>query len=280
MLSPVQHESSAFIGADMEQLLEKSLDDQFAMEKALKGLENALNRRLMWGLLPLGIAVGLIALYIDVSTRIAIPELIDRVSQASQPWQRASYDVFSLNLAGFLKLAPSGLIAGAIASWVAVWAGTYYRRSFIASMYVLIGLCYAALLTGLLGVLIPINILVLEATGMSITDAQIPHSDSISLVQGFGWGFATFSYVITGMERGIWPAAGMILIGLVGVKLAGGLRSSAHLTKALTLNVVLAVIALFAVHSGSLGIHQFLFDRLVQPPDAPLREPVFPESGA
>ena len=57
----------------MEQLLEKSLDDQFAMEKALKGLENALNRRLMWALLPLGIAVGLIALYIDVSTRLESP---------------------------------------------------------------------------------------------------------------------------------------------------------------------------------------------------------------
>lgn len=261
----------------MERLLEKSLNDQFAMEKARKGVENALNRRLMWALLPIGIAVGLIALYIDVSTRIAIPELIDRVDQAPEQWQRASYDVFSLNLSGFLKLAPSGLIAGAIASWVDVWAGTYYRRSFIASMYVLIGLCYAALLTGLLAVLIPINIFVLEATGNSITDAQIPHSDSISLFQGSIGGLAPFSYAMTGMERGIWAAVGLILLGLVGIKLAGGLRTSAHLTKALTLNVVLAVIALFAVHSGSLGIHQFLFDRVVQPPPEALREPVLPE---
>ena len=264
----------------MERLLEKSLDDQFAMEKSRKGVENALNRRLIWALLPLGIAVGLIALYIDVSTRIAIPELIDQVDQASKPGHRASYDVFSLNLSGFLKLAPSGLIAGAIASWVGVWAGTYYRRSFIASMYVLIGLAYSALLTALLAVLIPVNIWVLETTGNSITDAQIPHSGSISLFQANFSGLAPFSYVVTGMERGIWAAAGMILIGLVGVRLAGGLRSSADLTKALTLNVVLAVIALVVVHTGSLGVHQFLFDRLVQPPPEAMREYVFQESAA
>ncbi len=61
--------------------------------------------------------------------------------------------------------------------------------------------------------------------------------DSISLFQAdLAW-FAPFSYVVTGMERGIWAA-----LGLIGIKLAGKLRSSAGSTKALALNVVLQLL--------------------------------------
>ena len=41
-----------------------------------------------------------------------------------------------------------------------------------------------------------------------------------------------------------------------------------------------ATIALTALHLRSLGIHQFLFDRLVQPPPGAMREYVLPNSVA
>ncbi len=256
----------------MEHLLEKSLDDQYAMERERKSAEDVLNRRLIWIMLPLGIAFAIAALYLDISTRIAIPVLIDNREQVGILGQRADYDVFRLNLLAYVRMVPAAVVAGVMATWLAVWAGTYYRREFIASMYVLIGVAYSAVLTARLGVLIPLNMYVLEKIGASITDSEIPQSSEISLFQGDVAAMAPLSYVVTGMERGIWAAAGLLIFALIGIRLAGGLGTAAGSVKAITFNTVLAIIVLFGLLAGPIGIHQFLFDRFVQPPSRAMLE--------
>jgi hypothetical protein len=250
----------------LERLLEKSLDDQFAIERERKAVEDTLNRRVRWALLPLGVAMAIAALYIDISTRIAIPVLVELQDQVSSTGQRADYDVFRLNMSAFLRLAPSAIVAGLVAAWTAVWAGTYYRRRFVAPMYALIGIGYALILTALLGVLIPLNSLLLRQIGLEITDAEIPHSSEISLLSNDLVALSPFSYLVTGMERGIWAAAALIIFGLVGMRLAGSISSVGRTARAVGINTVLAVVAVLALFSGPIGIHQFLFDRMVQPP--------------
>lgn len=46
----------------MERLLEKSLDDQFAMERERKAEEDDPNRRLLWAALPVGVALAIAAM--------------------------------------------------------------------------------------------------------------------------------------------------------------------------------------------------------------------------
>ena len=249
----------------MERLLEKSLDDQYALERERKAVEDVLNRRLRWALLPLGIVFAIAALYLDISTRIAIPVLVERLDTVTVVGQRADYDVFSLNAGAFLRIAPSAVVSGVIASWIAVWAGTYYRRDFIAPMYVLIGLVYAAVLTASLALLIPLNVFALDLFGMAITDAEIPHSSELSLFSRKLPGIAPFSYVVTGMERAMWAAAGFVVFGLVGVRLVGGLGSSVRVSRAVIVNAIIGIVFIGVLHSGAAGIHQYLFDRFVQP---------------
>lgn len=167
---------------------------------------------------------------------------------------------------GLLRLVPAAVVAGGLCTWLAVWAGTFYRRKFIASMYVLIGLVYSAVLTGLLGLLIPLNVYILEVIGHSVTDAEIPRISEITLYQGDLAAIAPLSYVITGMERGIWAAAAMIVLALIGIRLAGGIGSTMSALRAAVLNTIPAVVLLVVLHGGPIGLHQFLFDRLVQPP--------------
>lgn len=252
----------------MERLLEKSLDDQYALERERKAAEEVLNRRLRWAFLPLGIVFAVAALYLDISTRIAIPVLVERVETVTVVGQHADYDVFSLNARALLRIAPSAVVSGAIASWVAVWAGTYYRRDFIAPMYLLIGLAYSAVLTASLALLIPLNMFVLDLFGMAITDAEIPYSSEISLFSRDLPGIAPVSYVVTGMERAMWAAAGFVVFGLVGVRLVGGLGSSVGMSRAVIVNAIIGIIFISVLHSGTAGIHQYLFDRFVQPDSA------------
>jgi len=250
----------------VERLLEKSLDDQYAIERERKAVEDVLNKRLIWAFMPLGIAMAVAALYLDISTRIAIPVLVELQETVTVPGQRAAYDVFSLNAGAFARIVPAALIAGALSSWLAVWAGTYYRRDFIVPMYVLIAVAYGAVVTALLGLLIPLNMLVIDLMGAPITDAEIPRSSELSLFGRDLTAISPFSYVITGMERAMWAAAGFVVIALAGVRLSGGLDSAKGMIRSVVINTVFAVIVFGLLHSGSLGIHQYLFDRFVQPP--------------
>ena len=255
----------------VERLLEKSLDEQFAMENERKSAENKLNRRLIWVMLPLGTAIAIAAYYLDISTRIAIPVLIEMQDQVEIPGTRADYDVFRLNLGAFTALAPSAVVSGIVASWFAVWAGTYYRRKFIASMYFLIGVAYSLLFTALLGVPIPLNLLVLKLVGISITDAQIPYSEEVA---SFGTlpGLFPLSYLLTGMERGIWAGATMIILALIAIRIAGGVGSLAKARKTATVSSILGVFVVVMLLFGPLGTHQFLFDRFVQSPSWAIME--------
>jgi hypothetical protein len=249
----------------MERLLEKSLDEQFAMENERKAAENKLNRRLIWVMLPLGTAIAIAAYYLDISTRIAIPVLLELQGQVENPGTRADYNVFRLNLGAFAALVPPAVVSGFVASWFAVWAGTYYRRKFIASMYFLIAVAYSLVFTALLGVLIPVNLLVLKIIGISITDAQIPHSDEVATFGNLP-GMFPLSYLLTGMERGIWAGATMIILALIAIRIGGGVGSIAKAKRTSLVSSILAVFVVVLLRFGPLGTYQFLFDRFVQPP--------------
>jgi hypothetical protein len=139
-------------------------------------------------------------------------------------------------------------------------------------MYVLIAIAYAGLLTASLALLIPLNLWLLDLLNVPITNAEIPRSGELAFfTRPLGW-ISPLSYVITGFERAIWATAGFVLIGLIGVRLAGGLISTRTMIRAVVINAVVGMIVLGTLHSGSAGIHQYLFDRLVQPPSGAFLE--------
>lgn len=249
----------------MERLLEKSLDDQYAIERERKTVENVLNRRLLWVMLPLGIAMAIAAYYIDISTRIAVPVLTELQQNEPIAGPRPEYDVFRLNLSAFVRLAPSAVIAAIPAIWFAVFAGTYYRRQIIAPMYALIGLIYALVFTALLGFLIPLNVWIINKYWNPITDSEIPFSDEITSF-GNAPNMFPFTHLVTGMERGLWAATALIVLALVGMRLAGGLARAGGFVRSVGVSWVIAVVVVAMLLFGPIGMHQFLFDRFVQVP--------------
>lgn len=257
--SPVRY------GALMERLLEKSLDEQYAMERQRRSAQALVNRRLLWVMFPMGTAFAVAAYYLDISTRIAIPVLVELQEGLQYYDPRPDYAVFRLNLSAFVRLLPSALIAGTLGIWVSVYVVTYNGRKFVAWMYVLIGLIYAVTFTAILGLLIPLNVWILNKSGLSITDSVIPFSDEIT---SFGDAVFMFpySYVVTGMERGLWAAAAVIVLTALVVRLAGGLSTRTGTFRALTVNSAITVMFLGTLLFGPLGIHQFLFDQFVQLP--------------
>jgi hypothetical protein len=249
----------------MERLLEKSLDEQYAMEQERRSAQALLNRRLLWVMFPLGTAFAVAAYYLDISTRIAIPVLVELQEGLQYYDPRPGYAVFRLNLSAFIRLLPSALIAGTLGIWVSVYVVTYNGRKFVAWMYVLIGVIYAMTFTAILGLLIPLNVWILNKSGLSITDSEIPFSDEIT---SFGDAVFMFpySYLATGMERGLWAAAAVIVLTVLVVRLAGGLASFSGRVRPTTMSLAITVIFLGALLFGPIGIHQFLFDHLVQLP--------------
>ena len=104
------------------------------MEEKRQAAEALLNRRLAWVMLPLGVAFTVIAYYLDISTRIALPVLAEL--QAADPIfdARHSYDVFRLDLWAFIRLVPSAIVAGGVGAWFAVAMGSKYGRNQVAVM--------------------------------------------------------------------------------------------------------------------------------------------------
>ena len=249
----------------MERLLEKSLDDQFAMERERRSAQALLNWRLLWIMFPLGTAFAVAAYYRDISTRVAVPVLAELQQELLYYDPRPDYDVFRLNLSAFIRLLPSALIAGTLGIWVSVYVVTYNGRKFLAWMYGLIGLGYAVTFTALLGFLIPLNVWILNKSGLSITDSEIPFSDEITSFGDVVFMFP-YSYLVTGMERGLWAAAALIILSVLGVRLVGGLVTLQRMIRVVSVNVVIAVIFVGMLLFGQTGLHQFLFNQFVQPP--------------
>ena len=205
----------------MERLLEKSLDDQFAMERERRSAQALLNRRLLWIMFPLGTAFAVAAYYLDISTRVAVPVLAELQQELLYYDPRPDYDVFRLNLSAFIRLLPSALIAGTLGIWVSVYVVTYNGRKFLTWMYAPIAVIYAMTFTAMLGLLIPLNVWILNKSELSITDSEIPFSDEITSFGDVVFVFP-YSYLVTGMERGLWAAAALIILSALGTRRAAG----------------------------------------------------------
>jgi len=205
------------------------------------------------------------AYYLDISTRIAIPPI--KEIQLATPFSevRPDYAVFRLNLSAFLRLLPSALIAGGVGSWFAVSMGTHYGQKFKGELYALIGLIYAATFTALLGLLIPLNVLILNKLGLGITDSEIPFSDEITSFGNAPYVFP-LGYLATGMERGLWATVSVIVLLMIATRVSGGLKSVKTHFRAVAVSIVLGLISIGFLLFGPIGFHQFLFDRFVQPP--------------
>jgi hypothetical protein len=249
----------------VKQHFEKSLDDQFAMERARQDAGSRLNRRLNWVMLPLGIALAVVAYYMDISARIAIPAIAKLQAAGADSFSRSDYEVFRLDTWAFIRLVPAAVIAGAVSAWFSVFVGTMYGRNVIIVMYGLIGLIYAASLTALLGILIPLNVTILDKLGLAVTDAEIPYSDEIT---SFGDVSAVFplSYLTTGMERGLWAGIAVIVLLVIVQRLSGGLATLGGHFRSMLLSTANGVIVTGTLLIGPIGFQQYLFDRFVQIP--------------
>jgi hypothetical protein len=249
----------------MERLLEKSLDDQFAFERDRRDAQILLNRRLLWVMFPLGTAFAVAAYYLDISTRIAIPVLGQLQEGLVYGDPRPDYEVFRLNTWAVVRLLPSALIAGAVGTFLSVYIVTYNGRKMVAWMYGLIGLIYAGMFTAFLGLLIPLNVWILNKSGLSVTDSEIPFSDEITSFGDVVFMFP-YAYTATGMERGLWAGVAVIVLSTLVLRFGGRLATVFGIARHWILSLAISVIFVLMLFFGPLGLHQFMFDRFVQPP--------------
>ncbi len=250
----------------MGRFFEKSLDEQFALEQERRDADARFNRRFLWIMLPLGAALAVVSYYLDISTRIAVPVMVELQDGLQYYDPTPDYDVFRLSVPAFTRLLPSALIAGTVGIWIAVYATTYNGRKFMVGTYFLTGFVYTLIFTAIMGFLIPLNVWILNKFGLSITDLEIPFSDEIT---SFGpeAGVFPLAYLISGMERGIWAGAAVIILSMVAARLSGGLTSFSGKVRPATLSLVMSLIVVMMLLFGPLGIHQFLFDQFIRLPE-------------
>lgn len=233
------------------------------MERDRRSAQALLNRRLLRVMLPLGIALAVAAYYLDISTRIAIPVLEGLQEGLLFDDPRPDYDVFRLSLSAFVSLLPSALIAGVVAIWLSASVVMYNGRKLVAWMYPLMGMIYALIFTAVLGFLIPLNVWILNKSGLSITDSDIPFSDEITSFGGTPFMFP-YAYLVAGMERGLWAATTVIVLSVLAVRISGGLVAHVRTVRLVVASSVIAAIFLGALLFGPIGFHQFLFNNFVQ----------------
>lgn len=195
-------------------------------------------------LVPLGIAMALIVNYTYIL-----------VAVDDADWR---YVLHRPNFAHILKLSLAPLIGGGVAMFIAGSIATsVFGREGRFLPLVMTALMYSIFLPLLVGLLLPVNLFLLDVTGLSLSGISFGNAMENWI---FGTPFFVATYTLTGIKSALWAGIGAALLAAAVFRYIG--PNSAAFSTGRTTAVTLAVAAASAavVMFGPLSIFELIFN--------------------
>ncbi|NQW20936.1 MAG: hypothetical protein HQ477_09515 [Chloroflexi bacterium] len=196
-------------------------------------------------LVPLGIAMALIMHYTNIVVAIDDAD-----------WQ---YVLHRPNLVNVLKLSLAPLIGGGVAMLVAGLIATAIAgREGRFLPLVLTVFMYMIFMPLTVGLLLPVNLFLLDIAGLSVVEISVGEAISSWI---FGTPFFVLTYAMTGMKQAFWAGAGAVSLGSVVFQFLGPNSQSFSLKKTATATTIVSLFVVLVVMLGPLGIFEILFNQ-------------------
>jgi F0F1-type ATP synthase membrane subunit a len=141
------------------------------------------------------------------------------------------------------------LVAGLIATAMAGREGRYLPL-------ILTVFLYMVFMPVSVGLMLPVNLFLLDVTGLSLVDVSIGEA-----ISSWIWGtpFFVLTYAMTGMKQAFWAGAGAVAIGSVIFQFLGPNSQNFNVNKTLAVTSIAGLFIVGIIMFGPLGIFEMLF---------------------
>ena len=195
-------------------------------------------------MVPLGIAMALIVHYTNIVVAIDDAD-----------WR---YVLHRPNFVNIMKLSGAPFIGGGfgmlfattIATAITGREGRFWPLALIAFLYSII-------MPVLVGLLLPVNLFMLDLLGLSVIDVSV--SEAVSLWV-FGTPFFVMTYTLTGIKQALWAGIGAALLATGVFRYIGPNRPAFSVGWTTVTTLVVGIAAAAIVMFGPLGIFELLFN--------------------
>lgn len=196
-------------------------------------------------LVPLGIAMALVMHYTNIVVAI------DDADWQFVLHRPALVNVIKLSFAPIIGGGVAMLVAGLISTAIAGREGRYLPLTLTVFMYMI----FMPLSVGLM---LPANLFLLDVFGLSVVDVSVGEA-----ISSWIWGtpFFVLTYAMTGMKQAFWAGAGAVVIGSVVFQFLGPNSSTFSVKKTLGATSAAALVVVFLVVFGPIGIFEMLFNQ-------------------
>ncbi len=196
-------------------------------------------------LVPLGIAMALIVQYVNIVVAIDDAD-----------WQ---YVLHRPNFVSIMKLSIAPFIGGGIGMLLAALIATAIAgREGRVWPLTLTALLYGIIMPVIVGVLLPLNLLMLDLLGLSVVELSV--GDALSLWV-FGTPFFVVTYTLTGIKQALWAGIGAVLLAAAVFRFIGPNRTAFSISRTTAVTVIVGAAAATVVMFGPLAIFEVLFDQ-------------------
>ncbi len=194
-------------------------------------------------LIPLGIAMAVIMHYTNIVVAI------DDADWQYVLHRPALVNVIKLSFAPIVGGGVAMLVAGLIATAIAGREGRYLPLILTVFMYMVF-------MPVSVGLLLPVNLFMLDIFGLSVVDVSVGEA-----ISSWIWGtpFFVLTYAMTGMKQAFWAGAGAVAIGSVIFQFLGPNSQNFDLKKTFGVTSIVGLFIVFAILFGPLGIFEILF---------------------
>jgi hypothetical protein len=218
--------------ADRDQIEENRFEDD---RRRRRGMAVAL--------VPLGIAMAVIMHYTNIVVAI------DDADWQYVLRRPALINVIKLSFAPIIGGGVAMLVAGLIATAMAGREGRYLPL-------ILTVFLYMVFMPVSVGLMLPVNLFLLDVTGLSLVDVSVGEA-----ISSWIWGtpFFVLTYAMTGMKQAFWAGAGAVAIGSVIFQFLGPNSQNFNVNKTLAVTSIAGLFIVGIIMFGPLGIFEMLF---------------------
>lgn len=201
-------------------------------------------RGMVIALVPLGIAMALIVNYTYIIVAID-----------NADWR---YVLERPNFMHILKLSLAPVIGGGFAMLFAgSIATTVFGREGRFLPLMMTAVLYSIFLPLLVGLLLPVNLLFLDVTGLSLSGLSTGDAVSNWI---FGTPFFVATYTLTGIKSALWAGIGAVLLAAAVFRYMGPNRATFSVGRTTAVTLAVAAAATGVIMFGPLTIFEVLFD--------------------
>jgi hypothetical protein len=197
-------------------------------------------------LAPLGIAMALVMHYTNIVVAI------DEADWQYVLHRPALVNILKLSFAPFVGGGVAMLISAIIATSIAGREGRFLPLLLTVFMYMIF-------MPLSIGLLLPVNLFLLDITGLSVVNVSV--GDAIS---DWIWGtpFFVLTYALTGMKQALWAGAGAVLVASLIFRYfdLGPNSETFDLKKSTIATSIAGAVIVAVVVFGPLGIFEILFN--------------------